>query len=327
VILVIGESGSEAGIRSTRETIAIAQPLGAPISVVVPGHTTDATTTAAELSTADVGEIVRLEHELLGDYTSDAYVVALAAYVRASRPALVLLSHSYRTRDFAPRLAARLERHLVSDCVAIRGTAAAFVFTRPIFQGKLLADVVLEEPGPHFATVQAGAVRADAIRLGTSPAPTRRINAEIAAAGIRTRQSPPFRQTRDAIDLTKAERIVSAGRGFKEESQIALARELASALGAELAASRPVCDAGWLPMERQVGSSGQTVAPRLYVALGISGAIQHIVGMKGSKTIVAVNKDPDAPIFEIAHYGIVGDLFEVVPALIEALGGQPGARA
>jgi electron transfer flavoprotein alpha subunit len=138
-------------------------------------------------------------------------------------------------------------------------------------------------------------------------------------SGIREKPEAPFQQAKQAVDLSQAERIVSVGRGIKDQANIAIAQQLAAALGAEIAASRPICDAGWLPMERQVGSSGQTVAPKLYVALGISGAIQHLVGMKGSNTVVAINKDPDAPIFEIADYGIVGDLFEIVPAIIAAV--------
>ena len=130
---------------------------------------------------------------------------------------------------------------------------------------------------------------------------------------------PPFREAARAVDLSAANLIVSVGRGIKEKENLGIVEQLAAALGAELAASRPICDNGWLPMERQVGSSGQTVAPKLYLAVGISGAIQHLVGMKGAKTIVAINRDADAPIFEIADYGIVGDLFEVVPALTEEI--------
>jgi electron transfer flavoprotein alpha subunit len=168
-------------------------------------------------------------------------------------------------------------------------------------------------------TVQIGAFRADQAVRGSSPAPVRRLSIDINAGEIRQQPEPPFQEAKQAVDLSQAERIVSIGRGIKEQANIPLAQELAKAMNAEIAASRPICDAGWLPMERQVGSSGQTVAPKLYLALGISGAIQHLVGMKGASTIVAVNKDPDAPIFEVADYGIVGDLFEIVPALTAAL--------
>jgi electron transfer flavoprotein alpha subunit len=188
-----------------------------------------------------------------------------------------------------------------------------------MFQGKLTADVVPQGPAPYFVTLQIGAWRADQAARGNAAAPVRALAVAAGDAPVREKPEAPFQQAKQAVDLSQAERIVSVGRGIKEQSNIALAQQLAAALGAELAASRPICDAGWLPMERQVGSSGQTVAPKLYVALGISGAIQHLVGMKGSNTVVAINKDPDAPIFEIADYGIVGDLFEVVPAIIEAV--------
>jgi len=188
---------------------------------------------------------------------------------------------------------------------------------RPMFQGKLQADVSID--GPHLATFQIGAVRADSLKTGASPAPVRQASIAIEASKIRQKPEAPFKEARQAVDLSQAERIVAVGRGIKGQEHLTLAQQLAQAMGAELAASRPICDAGWLPMDRQIGSSGQTVAPKLYVALGISGAIQHLVGMKGARTIVAINKDPEAPIFEIADYGIAGDLFEVVPAMIAEL--------
>ena len=190
-----------------------------------------------------------------------------------------------------------------------------------MFQGKLHADVRPLGPAPHLVTFQIGAYRADAAARGAAPAPVRTIAAGVDPAAIRQTPEAPFKEAKQAVDLSQAERIVSIGRGIKGQEHVQVAEKLAAALGAELAASRPICDAGWLPMERQIGSSGQTVAPKLYVALGISGAIQHLVGMKGSQVIVAINKDPDAPIFEVADFGIVGDLFEVVPALVAALNG------
>jgi electron transfer flavoprotein alpha subunit len=171
-----------------------------------------------------------------------------------------------------------------------------------------------------FVTVQVGAFRADAAaRRGDAGTPVVPAAVTIAPEQIRQTVEAPFQEAAQAVDLGQAERIVAVGRGIKAQEHVALASKLAAAMRAELAASRPICDSGWLPMDRQVGSSGQTVAPKLYVALGISGAIQHLVGMKGARTIVAVNKDADAPIFEVADYGIVGDLFEVVPALIAEL--------
>jgi electron transfer flavoprotein alpha subunit len=181
------------------------------------------------------------------------------------------------------------------------------------------ADVRFEGDAPHFASIQAGAFRAENAKKADTAAPVDVMTPAIQPQQIRTKPLERFRESQRAVDLSAAERIVSVGRGIREQENIALVEQLAKAMGAELAASRPICDNGWLPMERQVGSSGQTVAPKLYVAVGISGAIQHLVGMKGSKTIVAINKDPEAPIFEAADYGIVGDLFQIVPAIIEAL--------
>jgi electron transfer flavoprotein alpha subunit len=247
-------------------------------------------------------------------YAADAHVAVLRELVERENPAFVVLSHTYQTRDFAPALAARLGKPLLTDVVAVTGTGSEATFTRPMFQGKLAAEVRPRGGAPVFVSVQVGAFRADAARRGAG-ATVNRVAAAVDASAVRQRPEPPFQEARQAVDLGQAERIVSVGRGIKSQEQLPVAERLAKALGAEMAASRPICDNGWLPMERQVGSSGQTVAPKLYVALGISGAIQHLVGMKGSRTIVAINKDADAPIFEVADYGIVGDLFEIVPAL------------
>jgi electron transfer flavoprotein alpha subunit len=264
--------------------------------------------------------VVVVESPALEAYTPDGYTAALESTIAELKPDLVALPHTYQTRDFAPKLAARLDRALITDVTGAKqaGDGAA-VFVRPMFQGKLTADVAPQGPGPHFVTFQIGAFRADAVARGPAPAPVRTIAAAVDRAAIRQQPEAPFQEARQAVDLSQAERIVAVGRGIKGQEHLPLAQSLADALHAELAASRPICDAGWLPMERQVGSSGQTVSPKLYVALGISGAIQHLVGMKGSNVIVAINKDPDAPIFEVADFGIVGDLFEIVPAMVSAL--------
>jgi electron transfer flavoprotein alpha subunit len=322
VILVVAEQRGGVLNRATWEAIAAAQQVadgesGAPVVVAVPGRGVAAI--AAELATARVQEVVLVDHEALESYTPDAYVAALQQALAELAPSLVLLPHTYQARDFAPKLAARIDRALVTDTTAFKTIGGDRAFVRPMFHGKLVADVVPLGATPHLATVQIGAFRADRAARGTQPAPVRSLAVTIDAASVRETPEPPFREARQAVDLSQAERIVAVGRGIKAQQHIPLARALAEALGAELAASRPICDAGWLPMERQVGSSGQTVAPKLYLALGISGAIQHLVGMKGAQTIAAVNKDPDAPIFEVADYGIVGDLFEIVPALVEAL--------
>jgi electron transfer flavoprotein alpha subunit len=319
VILVIAEQRDGKLNRATLETIAAAQQApstglgagGGAVKIAVLGSGVDAI--AAEVAAAEVAEVIVVDDPALKEYTADGFVLALAALVAAETPERVFLPHTYQTRDFAPALAARVQRPLVTDCVAVTGNG----YVRPVFQGKLRADVAVD--GPHVATFQIGAFRADAMKAGASAAPVRKASITIDAAKIRQKPEAPFKEAKQAVDLSQAERIVAVGRGIKAQEHLQLARQLAQAMGAELAASRPICDAGWLPMDRQIGSSGQTVAPKLYVALGISGAIQHLVGMKGSRTIVAINKDSEAPIFEIADYGIVGDLFEVIPAMIAEL--------
>jgi electron transfer flavoprotein alpha subunit len=323
MILVIAEQKEGRLNRATWETIAAAQQLagatGAPIAVLVSGGSADPVgRVASEIAAAQVKEVITVVSPALEPYTPDGFTAALQDAIAQLNPAHVLLPHTYQTRDFAPKLAARLDRALITDVTAVKAGAEP-AFVRPMFQGKLTADVVPLGPAPHFVTFQIGAYRADQAARGSSPAAVRTLTVTLDAAAIREKPEAPFQQAKQAVDLSQAERIVSVGRGIKEQSNIALAQKLAEALGAEIAASRPICDAGWLPMERQVGSSGQTVAPKLYLALGISGAIQHLVGMKGANTIVAINKDPDAPIFEVADYGIVGDLFEIVPAIIEAV--------
>jgi electron transfer flavoprotein alpha subunit len=321
MILVIAEQNGGKLNRASWETIVGAQQLagltGVEIAVLVAGASVGAF--AAELAAAQVKEVITVESPALESYTPDGFTAALQDAIAQLAPSHVLLPHTYQTRDFAPKLAARLDRALLTDVTGIKSAGAETAFTRPMFQGKLTADVIPQGPAPHFVTFQIGAYRVDQVSKGAAPAPVRALSVSVDASQIREKPEAPFQQAKQAVDLSQAERIVSVGRGIKEQSNIAIAQKLAEALHAEIAASRPICDAGWLPMERQVGSSGQTVAPKLYLALGISGAIQHLVGMKGSSTVVAINKDPDAPIFEIADYGIVGDLFEIVPAIIEAV--------
>jgi electron transfer flavoprotein alpha subunit len=317
MILVVAEQRQGKLNRASWEAIAAAQQAGGPIIVTVLGS--GVTNVAQELAAAAVDEILGVDSPALEEYTADGYIAALQAVIGQAAPALVFFPHTYQTRDFAPALAARLARALITDVVAHRPHDGGLVYTRPVFQGKLSADVVAIGPAPHLVTFQIGAFRPDAVSKGAAPAVVRAAEVSIDPSTIRQKPEAPFKEARQAVDLSQAERIVAVGRGIKSQENLKIAEALAQALGAELAASRPICDAGWLPMDRQIGSSGQTVAPRLYVALGISGAIQHLVGMKGARTIVAINKDADAPIFEVADYGIAGDLFEVVPAMIAEL--------
>jgi electron transfer flavoprotein alpha subunit len=323
MILVVAEQRAGKLNRATWETVAAAQELcrigslAPDITIVVVGSKVDGA--AAEIAAARAQKVVVIDHPALDAYTPDGYAAALEQAIARLSPSHVLLPHTYQTRDFAPTLAARLDRALVTDVTGIKMAGDQIAFIRPMFQGKLTADVVAEGSAPHLVTFQIGAMRADQAAKGDAPAPVEALACEIDPASIRESPEPPFQEAKHSVDLSQAARIVAVGRGIKGQEHLPVAERLAAALGAELAASRPICDAGWLPMERQVGSSGQTVAPKLYLALGISGAIQHLVGMKGSSTIAAINKDPDAPIFEVADYGIVGDLFEIVPALVEAL--------
>jgi electron transfer flavoprotein alpha subunit len=322
MILVVAEQREGRLSRASWEAIAAGQQLaekagGAPVRVAVLGA--DVAAAVAELAAAATAGVLAVEHPALEPYTADGYVQALVQVLAAQAPTYVLFPHTYQARDFVPKLAARLDRALIADVVGLTTAEERPAFTRLMFQGKLAADVLPEGEAPYLVTIQAGAVSADAAARGAQPAVVTRVDAAIDASAIRQKPEAPFREAKQAVDLSQAERIVAVGRGIKEQDKLALAESLAKALGAEMAASRPICDAGWMPLERQVGSSGQTVAPKLYVALGISGAIQHAVGMKASRTIVAINKDADAPIFELADYGIVGDLFEVVPALIKEL--------
>jgi electron transfer flavoprotein alpha subunit len=319
MILVVAEQLDGKVNRASWEVIAAAQQASVPVKIVLVG--VGAGAAASELAAADVVEVLVVDHPLLDRYTADGYVHALAHVIAAEQPSLVFLPHTYQTRDVAPALAVRLDRTLLTDCVGVKAQDDGHLFVRPMFQGKLLADVKPKGEAPHLVTFQIGAFRADAAARGASAAPTRAVAITLDASAVRQRPEAPFQEAKQAVDLSQAERIVAVGRGIKGQEHLPVAQKLAAALGAEVAASRPICDAGWLPMDRQVGSSGQTVAPKLYVALGISGAIQHLVGMKSSNTIVAINKDPDAPIFEVADYGIVGDLFEIVPALVDALNG------
>jgi len=275
---------------------------------------------AEELAAKNVTEVLRVEHDLLDAYTPDGYCAALKQVIDSAKPDLVLFPHTYQVRDFAPKLAASLGKGMIGDCIGYRNENGKLVFVRQMFQGKTVADVTFTGAAPWFASFQAGAFRADLLAAHPSgKAPVNAATVTLAAAQIRTKPLELFKEAKSAVDLTQAPLIVAIGRGIKAPENIAQAEALAKAMGAEIAASRPICDEGWLPMERQIGSSGQTVAPKLYLALGISGAIQHVVGMKGSRTIVAVNKDANAPIFEIADYGVVGDIFEIMPALTEAL--------
>ncbi len=323
-ILVITEQREGKWNPVSFETIVAAQQIAAQtqssVAALVIGKSVR--TLAEELATTKLEKILLVEHDLLDHYTPDGFTLALKQVIERAKPDLVLLPHTYQVRDFASKLAAALARGMIGDCIAYRYENGKLTFVRQVFQGKMAADVTFAGAAPWFATFQAGAFRGDQVEKGAekgAAAPIEPVEIALEPAQIRTKPLELFREAKQAVDLSQAPIIVAIGRGIKAPENIPMAEKLAKLLGGELAASRPICDEGWLPMDRQVGSSGQTVAPKLYLALGISGAIQHVVGMKGSRTIAAINKDPSAPIFEVADYGIVGDIFEIIPALTEAL--------
>jgi electron transfer flavoprotein alpha subunit len=321
-ILVITELRQGKWNATSFETLVAAQQMAketsSSISALVIGKGVGAF--AEELAGKNVAEVLLVEHDLLEAYTPDGFCVALKQVIESAKPDLVLFPHTYQVRDFAPKLAALLGKGMIGDCIGYRNEGGKLVFVRQMFQGKTAADVTFVGAGPWFASFQSGAFRADLLAANAGgKAPVNKVAVTLDASQIRTKPLELFKEAKSAVDLTQAPLIVAIGRGIKSPENIPQAEAVAKAMGAEIAASRPICDEGWLPMERQIGSSGQTVAPKLYLALGISGAIQHVVGMKGARTVVAINKDQNAPIFEIADYGVVGDIFEIMPALKEAL--------
>jgi electron transfer flavoprotein alpha subunit len=318
-ILVVVEQREGKLNRVSWETIAAGQAIAAQtgwtLEAAVAGSNVAAI--AAEVAAKKIAKVYDIESPKLEPYTPDAFALALKEFLAQHPAKLVLMPHTYQVRDFVPKLATALKTTAISDVIGVKYEGGRLVFTRQMFQGKFVADVTFAGTGICFATFQNGSFRADKAEAGVSPAPVETVNVDVPDGVVRNHPQEVFKEAKQAVDLTQAEIIVSVGRGIKEQKNIDLAQQLATALGGELAASRPICDNGWLPMDRQIGSSGQTVAPKLYLALGISGAIQHIVGMKGARSIIAINKDSEAPIFEIADFAVVGNLFDIVPPLIE----------
>ncbi|MBV8206723.1 MAG: electron transfer flavoprotein subunit alpha/FixB family protein [Acidobacteria bacterium] len=320
-ILVVAEQHEGKLNRVSFETVKAAQDISAakgwPVHAAVAGGGIEQV--AGEIAAMDVERLHAIDSPALAAYTPDGFAFALNRFIADTSPQLVLMPHTYQVRDFAPKLATALGRPLISDCIGFKTEGDRLLFTRSMFQGKFAADVSFACGAPWFATFQNGAFRGDQARRAASPRAVELFSIDLPESVIRNRPEAPFKEARQAVDLTQADVIVAVGRGIKEQKNIDLARDLAAALGGEIAASRPICDSGWLPMDRQIGSSGQTVAPKLYFALGISGAIQHVVGMKGSRTVIAINKDSEAPIFEVADLAVVGNLFDIVPPLIEEI--------
>ena len=315
--LIVAEIQKGSLRESTLELVTLARSQGDDLASLVIGS--GVAGLADELAGKGGGKVLLADDAALEHYTLDAYTAVVRKAVEAESPDLVLISSTPTGWDMAPKLAAALDCGIASDVIRIEQEGGDLVFIRRMFNAKF--DARLRVSGtPKIATVQPGAVEA---YEGSEAGKTEAL--DVAGIESRTRFVEIKTAPAGGHDLTKAEIIVSGGRGLqKPENFDAVLKPLVEALGAQMGASRPVVDAGWLPHAYQVGSSGQVVQPKLYVAVGISGAIQHLVGMKNSNFIVAINKDPDAPIFEVADIGIIGDLFEVVPALAKAVSEAKG---
>ena len=318
-ILVVLEDNNGTIHRMGIESIAAAQhmanSLGLSAGAMVMGKNADSLATKASGYSLD--EVLSVNHELLNDYSSDGYAEAVKQVINKENPRYVLFGHSYQVRDYVPKISAKLMRPFLADSIAIDFDGKDVSLTKQMFNAKLFSDISPSGDAPFLISFQSASFLSDNASTGTTN--KREVVINLDSSMIKTESEAPFKESSGGVDLTDAELIVSVGRGIGKEENIPIAQDLASALGAEISSSRPVVDSGWLSPSHQVGSSGQAVSPKMYLALGISGAIQHVVGMKASKNIVAINKDPEAPIFEIADYGVVGDLLEIVPKLTEAI--------
>ena len=318
ILIVLEESNGQIhrmGLESIAAGQRLSDEMGLTAGALVLGGNADGL--ADQASKYQLGEVLKVNDALLESYSADGYSEAVKQIIDQENPTYVLFGHTYQVRDYVPRLSAKLNKPFLVDNIAIRVENGQPIFTKQMFNAKLSADIEANGSGPFLVSFQSAAFSMDAAAAGS--ASIRESTVQLDTAMIRTKSEPPFQEEAGGVDLTSADIIVSIGRGIGKEENIPLAVELSKALGGELAASRPVVDSGWLPSAHQIGSSGQSVSPKLYLALGISGAIQHVVGMKGSKNIVTINKDPDAPIFEISDYGVVGDILEIIPKLTEAI--------
>jgi len=318
ILIVLEESNGQIhrmGLESIAAGQHLSDEMGLTAGALVLGSNADGL--ADQASKYQLGEVLKVKDALLEAYSADGYSEAVKQIIDQENPTYVLFGHTYQVRDYVPRLSAKLNKPFLVDNISIRVENGQPIFTKQMFNAKLSADVEAKGSGPFLVSFQSAAFSMDAAAAGS--ASIRESTVQLDTAMIRTKSEPPFQEEAGGVDLTSADIIVSIGRGIGKEENIPLAVELSKALGGELAASRPVVDSGWLSSAHQIGSSGQSVSPKLYLALGISGAIQHVVGMKGSKNIVTINKDPDAPIFEISDYGVVGDILEIIPKLTEAI--------
>jgi len=310
-ILVVLEDNRGSLHRMSKEAIVGAQQLGGSISALAIGDNADAL--ASELSGFDLEEVITVKHDLVSSYNADGYAMVVQKVVESESPKTILAGHTYQTRDFMPRVSAKIDAPFIPDIISIDDG-----LTKQILNAKLNATVSSSNE-QMILSFQSAAFSEESIKPGFCS--SRSFDVSLDSSQVRAESEDPFQEAAGGVDLESADLIVSIGRGMEKEENISLAFDLAEALGAEVSASRPVVDSGWVEPFRQVGSSGQNVSPKLYFALGVSGAIQHVVGMKGSKNIIAINKDPDAPIFEIADYAVIGDVLEIIPKLTETLKG------
>ena len=308
-ILVVLEDNRGSLHRMSKEAIAGAQKMGGSISALAIGVNADAL--AGELLGVDITEVITINHDLVSSYNADGYSDVVSQVIKSESPKTIVAGHSYQTRDFMPRVSAKLDIPFIPDIISMDDG-----IVKQVLYAKLNA-LVTTSAAQVILSFQSATFSEEAMVTGSCL--TRSIEVNLDSSIVRSEAEDPFQEDAGDVDLESAELIVSIGRGIEKEENISMAFDLAKVLGAEVSASRPVVDSDWVESFRQVGSSGQTVAPKLYFSLGISGAIQHVVGMKGSKNILAINKDPDAPIFEIADYAVVGDLLDIIPKLIEAL--------
>ena len=318
ILIVIEDNNGKVhrmGLESITAAQTMAKDRGFSIAALVMGSNADEL--ATQVSNYDIGEVLKLEHDLLSSYSSDGYAEAVKQVVEKESPKYVFFGHTYQVRDYVPKISAKLMKPFLVDNVLMNSDGDDTVFTKQMFNAKLYSDMIAMDEGPLLISFQSAAYSSDNAASGS--ASVRDVNINLDSSMIKTQSEDPFQEESGGVDLTSAEIIVSVGRGIGKEENVPMAKDLAKAIGGELASSRPVVDAGWLSSTHQIGSSGQSVSPKMSLALGISGAIQHVVGIKGSKNIVAINKDPEAPIFEIADYGVVGDILEIVPKLSEAL--------
>jgi electron transfer flavoprotein alpha subunit len=308
--LVIIEHKNGVLHRMSREAISGAQKIGGDITALVIGE--NAESVSNELSNFQIEKTVIVDHELVPSYNVDGYKEIIKQVVDSISPNIIITGHTYQARDFMPRVSAALDIPFIPDIVELENS----IYIKQVLNSKLNASISSSSDRVLISFQSASYSEEDIIK-GSSRSES--FDVDLDSSSIKSQSDDPFQESASEVDLESAELIVSVGRGIEKEENKSIAFDLAKVIGAEVSASRPVVDAGWLPSSRQVGSSGSTISPKLYLSLGVSGAIQHVVGMKGSKNILAINKDPDAPIFEIADYAVVGDLLEIVPKLITAL--------